>query len=87
VTSFPNPFNPTTTIKLTLPRASDVSLRVFNIRGELVRTLVDDRLEAGIHDIVWDGKADRGNQVASGVYFYETKAEGETKISKMALVK
>ena len=87
VTSFPNPFNPATTIKLTLPRTGDVSLKVFNVRGELVRTLVDGRLEAGMHDIVWDGKADQGNQVASGVYFYEMKAGGEVRVNKMALVR
>jgi len=87
VSNFPNPFNPTTTIKLTIPRAGDVSLKVFNVRGALVRTLVNGQMAAGTHEIVWDGKSDQGNQAASGVYFYETRAAGEVKVNKMALVK
>ncbi|MBD3222876.1 T9SS type A sorting domain-containing protein [bacterium] len=87
VRNFPNPFNPSTTIKLNLPRAGEVSLKIFNVRGELVRTLVDGQMTAGEHSIIWDGKSDAGNQAASGVYFYETRANGEVKINKMALVK
>lgn len=87
VSNFPNPFNPTTTIKLNLPRPGDVSLKVFNVRGELVRTLVNGQLEAGAHDIVWDGASNNGGQAASGVYFYETRYGNEVKVNKMALVK
>jgi hypothetical protein len=87
VSNFPNPFNPATTIKLNLPRTGDVSLKVFNVRGELVRTLVNGQLEAGLHDIVWDGTTNGGNQAASGVYFYETRYGSEVKVNKMALVK
>ena len=87
VENFPNPFNPQTTIKLRLPQEGDVSLKVFNVRGELVRTLVDGQMDAGEHSIIWDGKTNAGNQTASGVYFYETRANGEVKINKMALVK
>ncbi|MEZ4387649.1 MAG: FlgD immunoglobulin-like domain containing protein [Candidatus Krumholzibacteriia bacterium] len=87
VSNFPNPFNPSTTIKLNLPKADMVSLKVFNVRGELVRTLVDSRMEAGEHSIIWDGKTNTGNQSASGVYFYETRTNGQVKINKMALVK
>jgi hypothetical protein len=87
VSNFPNPFNPSTTIKMNLPKAGDVSLKVFNVRGELVKTLVDGPMIAGEHSVIWDGKTDAGNQTASGVYFYETRANGEVKINKMALVK
>ncbi len=87
VSNFPNPFNPQTTIKLSLPRAGEVSLKVFNVRGALVRTLVDGQMAAGEHSILWDGKTDSGDQAASGVYFYETRANGEVKVNKMALVK
>lgn len=87
VSNFPNPFNPSTKIQLTLPKTGDVSIKIFNVRGELVRTLVNERKEAGTHDIMWHGDSDQGNQVASGVYFYEVRANGETKINKMALVK
>jgi hypothetical protein len=87
VTQYPNPFNPATTIALDLPRAGDVSLKIYNLRGALVRTLLDERLAAGRHEIVWNGTDDRGAAVASGVYFSEVKADGEVRVHKLALVK
>ncbi len=87
VTSFPNPFNPSTTIRLNLPRSADVSLRIYDLRGALVRTLVQGVMEAGVHDVVWDGRTDNGAQTASGVYFAETRTPGETTVTKLALVK
>jgi hypothetical protein len=87
VSNYPNPFNPATTIKLNLPKAGEVSLKVFNVRGELVRTLVDGPMVAGQHSIEWNGTNDQGSQVASGVYFYETRTPSEVKVNKMALVK
>jgi len=87
VSNFPNPFNPTTKINYNLPRDGQVSIKVFSVRGELVRTLVDEHKTAGEHSVTWDGKTNAGSQSASGVYFYETRANGEVKINKMALVK
>ena len=87
VSNYPNPFNPTTTIKLNLPKTGQVSVKVYNVRGELVRTLRDESMAAGAYDIIWDGKSDQGSQAASGVYFYETRANGQVKVNKMALVK
>ncbi len=87
VSNYPNPFNPATEIKMTLPQAGHVSLKVFNVRGELVRTLVNGEMAAGVQKITWNGTNDSGSNVASGVYFYETKYNGETSINKMALVK
>jgi len=87
VANYPNPFNPATEIKLTVPKAGHVSLKVFNVRGELVRTLVNGELAAGPQSIMWNGTNDSGSGVASGVYFYETKYNDETLINKMALVK
>ena len=87
VTLYPNPFNPRTTIALDLPRAGEVQLRIYDLRGALVRTLVDERLEAGRHEVVWDGTDGRGAAVASGVYFSELRAAGETRIGKLALVR
>ncbi len=57
------------------------------MRGELVRTLVDGKLEAGAYDFGWDGRDRSGAQAASGVYFYEARADGQSKIAKMTLVK
>jgi len=85
--NWPNPFNPITKIEFSLPRGGHVSLKVYNVRGELVRTLVDENRIAGPHVIEWDGSNDRGHSVASGVYFYETRTAGKSTVNKMALVK
>jgi hypothetical protein len=88
VKNYPNPFNPQTKIEFTLPQRGQVSVKIFNLRGELVRTLVDDIREgAVVHIEAWNGTDDRGAAVSSGVYFYEVKTNGMTKINKMALVK
>jgi len=85
--NWPNPFNPITKIEFSLPREGHVSLKVYNVRGELVRTLVDENRPAGPQVVEWDGSNDRGHSVASGVYFYETRTAGKSTIQKMALVK
>jgi hypothetical protein len=84
---YPNPFNPSTTIALDLPRASDVQVHLYNLRGALVRVLADERLAAGRHQLTWDGRDDDGNPVASGVYFVETRALQEVRLAKLTLVK
>jgi hypothetical protein len=87
VRNHPNPFNPLTTISYTMPRQGHLSLKVFDVRGALVRTLVDAVRPAGEGRAVWDGKNGQGAQVASGVYFYEARTGDEVQIRKMALVK
>jgi hypothetical protein len=86
--NYPNPFNPKTNIYLDLPKAGHLSLKIFNVRGELVRTLVDGQQAAGsnVH-FQWDGTNDRGSSVSAGVYFYEARIGGEVRVNKMALVK
>ena len=83
----PNPFNPSTSIAFSAPRAGEVSVRIFNVRGELVRTLLDGRVEAGEHTVQWNGTDDRDAPVASGVYMYRVDGFGESFTRKMALVK
>ena len=85
--NWPNPFNPITKIEFSPPRDGHVSLKIFNVRGELVRTLVDGNRLAGRQVVEWDGSDDRGQSVASGVYFYETRTAGKSIVNKMALVK
>ncbi len=87
VNSFPNPFNPATTIRLQVPAAGDVSVAVYNVRGELVRTLLDERLDEGQHDVLWDGRDRAGAPVASGVYFHQVRHGQEVKVGKMLLMK
>ncbi|NIR51514.1 T9SS type A sorting domain-containing protein [candidate division KSB1 bacterium] len=84
--NYPNPFNPTTTVTYTLPQASHVVLRVFNLLGEVVRTLVEARKPAGTHFVSWDGRDGRGQHVASGVYLYKIEAEGFVRVKKMVLL-
>jgi flagellar hook assembly protein FlgD len=70
----PNPFFATTTLSLDLPAARHVSLALYGIDGRLVRRLVDQELDAGHHRAVWDGRDERGQRVASGVYFARIQA-------------
>jgi len=86
--SFPNPFNPSTTIKYSMPRAGHLKLSVYNVRGQLVKTLIDGGRPAGADQtIMWDGTDNRGTSAASGLYFYEARAAGEVLIGKMTLLK
>lgn len=73
--NFPNPFNPQTMIQYQLPEASRVTLTIYNLFGQEVRTLVAGQREAGYHAEIWDGRDDFGKRVASGVYFYRLSAE------------
>ena len=85
--NYPNPFNPETQIAFDLPRRSQVLLRVFNIKGELVRTLHNSVLGSGSHVVVWDGRDRRGKPVASGVYVYQLKAAESMMSRKMVLLR
>jgi flagellar hook assembly protein FlgD len=77
----PNPFNPTTTISFTLPAKTLVDLTVFDVNGAFVTTVVHGVRDEGLTEAVWKGTNERGNPVASGVYFYRLKA-GKTEITK-----
>jgi parallel beta-helix repeat protein/predicted outer membrane repeat protein len=84
----PNPFNPQTRISFGLQRETTVSLQVFDIAGRLVRVLIDGEVrDRGNHEIVWDGRDDNGNQMASGIYVCRLAAGGITETNKMMLVK
>jgi hypothetical protein len=87
LTNYPNPFNPETTIHFELPASQEVELAIYNIKGQIVRTLLNDHLTAGSHHIVWNGRDDRGNSLSSGIYFYSLKSAQKTKTNKMLLLK
>ena len=86
--NYPNPFNPATTIKYALPEASTVRLEVFNVVGQVVRTLVADHQNAGRYVVQWDAANDNGHSLSSGIYFYRLQAGSEfLEVKKMLLLK
>jgi hypothetical protein len=72
----PNPFNPRTTIEYSVAAPGHVNLRVYDVSGRVVRTLVDRDVEVGEHKVAWDGTTDLGRHAASGVYFVKMEAPG-----------
>jgi hypothetical protein len=84
--NYPNPFNPVTRIKFELPQAGKVMLKIYNIIGQEIRTLVDAYQPMGIYEITWDGKDKRGQRVASGVYLYIIEAGDFVQARKMLLL-
>jgi len=89
--NYPNPFNPETKIKYTVgsrqTRPIPTTLKIYNILGQLVKTLLDKQQEPGNYEIIWDGKDDKGNEAASGIYFYQLKAGEFSQTEKMVLIR
>jgi len=85
--SYPNPFNPTTTISYTLPSDGRVTIKVFDMLGREVKTLVNDYKNAGGYSTIWDSKDSFGNEVSSGIYFYNIKFMDNSITKKMVLVR
>ncbi len=85
--NYPNPFNPETKIRFSVAEKADVKLRIYNVRGQLVRTLVNDKLDEGMHMIDWRGKNDSDRSVGSGVYFYKLEIGNDRFVKKMLLLK
>ena len=85
--NYPNPFNPRTTITFKLPDPSDVHLVIYDLTVRLIKTLTSSWYPAGSHQIQWDGRDDRGNSVASGIYVYRIQAGNYVQSNKMMLLK
>jgi len=85
--NYPNPFNATTEISYSLGQAGLATLKIYNLKGELVNVLVHDLQTAGGHRLTWDGKDLSGNPVSSGVYFMRLEASGQNAVTKMNLLK
>jgi len=84
---YPNPFNPGATIAFDLPAPARARVRILNVRGELVATLLDEQRAAGRHLLVWDGRDERGADAAAGVYLVAVDAGGEQACRRVALVR
>lgn len=85
--NFPNPFNPSTAIKFDLKDKGFVTLKVYNVAGQLVRTLVNGVKDANTYTVTWDGKNDRGGAVASGIYFYKMDTKDFSQTKKMVMLR
>ncbi len=92
--NYPNPFNPTTTIPFTVHskqktvnRPIHITLAIYNILGQKVRTLVDEPKKPGEYEVVWDGKDEQGSQLSSGVYLYKLKTKDFVQSKKMLLIR
>jgi hypothetical protein len=86
--NFPNPFNPTTTIRFSVPRAARVKIAIFNNLGQEIRRLSDNAYPAGVYELTWDGRDDFGNPAASGIYFYTMRvADKFSDVKKMVFLK
>lgn len=83
--NYPNPFNPETEIRFQLPEANHVVVKIFNLMGEEIRTLVEAEYAAGRHQIRWNGKDKNGHAVASGVYLYQLNVGSFSQVKKMTL--
>jgi len=86
--SYPNPFNPETTISFSIPEESEINITIYNVKGQKVVTLENDIISAGMHSVVWNGKDINGNRVSSGVYLFRLNVNGKTeKVKKCLLLK
>ncbi len=85
--NYPNPFNPTTTFRFDVPEVSDVTLSIYNMLGQRVRTFNYQNTSAGYHSVTWNATNDYGEQVGAGVYLYQLRANQFVKTRKMVLLK
>jgi len=87
VSNYPNPFNPVTTISFELKFDSKVDLSIYNIKGQLVKVLINKNLETGNHKIIWDGKDFQNNKLPSGLYLYKLQTDSYSQVKKMIMLK
>ena len=85
--NYPNPFNPETTISFDMPASGPARLEIYNVKGQLVKTLADANHDFGRHAYVWNGTDNGGNSVSSGIYFYRLATNGHSESRKMMLMK
>ncbi|MBN1326431.1 MAG: T9SS type A sorting domain-containing protein, partial [Candidatus Cloacimonetes bacterium] len=85
--NYPNPFNPDTSIGFALKTSGEVVIQIFNLKGEKVKKLVNNYLEAGFHNVIWDGCDENKSPVSSGIYLYQMKTEAYSSTRKMMLMK
>jgi hypothetical protein len=85
--NYPNPFNPQTTISFALAAEDHVKLEIYNVKGQKIKSLIDEVKPAGNYQLIWNGDDERGNKVSSGIYFYQMISGKFTSSGKMILMK
>jgi len=86
LSNYPNPFNPSTTIEFSIQNNSNVELSIFNIKGQKIKSLLNDQITSGEHSIVWNGEDDSGKKASSGVYLYKLHVNGRIELTKKCLL-
>ena len=87
ISNYPNPFNASTTIRYNIPKNGDVRINIYNTKGQLVKTLIDEYKTKGNYQIVWNGKDGNGNSVSSSLYFLQITDVRNAQTHKMLLLK
>ncbi len=85
--NYPNPFNPSTKIEFSINESENVSIDIYNINGELVKTLLNESLSKGNHQVSWNGTTNDGQRVSSGAYFYKLNVGNVSTVKKMIILK
>ena len=86
LSNFPNPFNPSTTIKFSIQNDSKIELSIYNIKGQRIITLINNEFATGSHSIIWNGDDESGKSVSSGIYYYKLNVNGKTEAVKKCLL-
>jgi subtilisin family serine protease len=85
--NYPNPFNPDTNISFSIKKDGFVSVKIYNTRGQLVKTIISENMQEGVHFTSWNGKDNSNKSVSSGIYFYKMDSQGYSSVRKMILMK
>ena len=85
--NYPNPFNPETAISFSIPKYNRVKISIYNINGQMIKTLANENLQRGYHEVVWNGKDENCKPVSSGIYFYKMETDNFSEIKKAILLK
>jgi len=85
--AFPNPFNPSTKIEFSVPKEAPTSVRVYDVHGRSVATLIDKSLSPGVYRVSWNGKNDRGEAQSSGVYFAQVRSGASRQSVRLTMLK
>ncbi len=85
--NYPNPFNPTTKIAFEIGESGKTKVEVFNVKGQKIKTLLNEKIEVGKHSVMWNGNDSKNKRVSSGMYFYKVSVNGSQKTNKMIMLK